>query len=735
MSVVVEPHWRARDPLTWLLALANAACLAFTTVDWILSAPTPRPSLLAFLGICLGPFLVAAGVALIAIVLWGREWRATALELGVALMVAVGFAVSAAKDGPFAVVIFCSASAGALGVGLVLAPAPWLLWCMLAVACSLYSANPTLASLGGALFVGAVCTLGVIELQARAALTRLVWRRDPSQEGRQWVYVRSRTSLAAALVAAAVVLATWLGVALGIAVYDDARASARGSRDERTRAVQPPSAVVQQWMESISLGSQTPQLTGDVLARAILSDGRSGERILDGRVVYFTVTTLDDFGSDRLQRTKSAAPSVLRDALDGEDDGWIELARPNARAPLVIASITQYAPRKSTATDLPLLRLQPLLAVKAEELAQLDDGTLLASAAKGRLEYAVAADPRTPQLNANFPGAAQHFDPRYLALPTADPALERIVRVAEEWSDQAESDAECALAIVERFQNDFTYSLEGTGADGLEGLARCLERRAGSCTPIAATCVVMLRSQGIPSRAVAGLLGKEFDSETGAYILRQRHGHAWVEAHFEGLGWVRLEPTPSSDSRTSGAAGVDPLDDVGAELAQQVQSLAAGDVSVAKLRELGAQLARAPSALAQAVGEGRTAALAVVGLVGLIVLAWLLRPARRALESAREASTPLGRARAYEERLVDALVKLGAQAGRARTLREIATSPTLRIEEELQPALARAVDVLNAVRFGGATLEREEQHELDELLRELKAARSEPSEPEVAPAT
>jgi hypothetical protein len=231
------------------------------------------------------------------------------------------------------------------------------------------------------------------------------------------------------------------------------------------------------------------------------------------------------------------------------------------------------------------------------------------------------------------------------------------------------------------------------------------------------------------------LLGKEFDSETGAYILRQRHGHAWVEAHFEGLGWVRLEPTPSSDSRTSGAAGVDPLDDVGAELAQQVQSLAAGDVSVAKLRELGAQLARAPSALAQAVGEGRTAALAVVGLVGLIVLAWLLRPARRALESAREASTPLGRARAYEERLVDALVKLGAQAGRARTLREIATSPTLRIEEELQPALARAVDVLNAVRFGGATLEREEQHELDELLRELKAARSEPSEPEVAPAT
>lgn len=246
----------------------------------------------------------------------------------------------------------------------------------------------------------------------------------------------------------------------------------------------------------------------------------------------------------------------------------------------------------------------------------------------------------------------------------------------------------------------------------------------------------MLRSQGIPSRAVAGLLGKEFDTETGAYILRQRHGHAWVEAHFEGLGWVRLEPTPSSDSRTGGgAAPVDPLEEVGAELAQQAQALASGDVSVETLRALGAQLARGPSAFAHAVAEGRTVALVVVGSLGLAVLVWLLRPARRAFESAREAATPLGRARAYEERLVEALVKLGARNNRASTLREIATSAMLRIDPELEPALERAVEVLYAARFGGATLQRDERGELEGLLRELEQARPVQSEPEVAPAT
>ena len=735
MSKPVLEHWKIKDPLTWLLGLAGACNFGFVALDSVFGSSQRLPPFGEYMLVLVCPFMVSLFWVLRAAKVWRDGRRASALSqaaLGVALAAAAAGQIG---DGRYGVAILAGVLSGALHAALHVAAAPWVLWCMVAMACSIYGWRPGLLSLSLVLLVSTVCALALIEVNARAALTRVVWRADPTQVGTPWLYLRSRLGSVTAMAACGVLLATWLVLTLGLAVYNDARESAAGKTADRQRRPQPSSAVVQEWMESISLGSQTPRLTGDVLARALLSDGRSGERILDGRVVYFTVTTLDDFGSDRLQRTKSSAPQVLRDAFDGEDDGWIEMARPNPRAPLLIASITQYAPRKSTANDLPLLRLQPLLAVRAEEVAQLDDGTLLASAAEGRLEYAVAADPRTPQLTANFSGDAQHFDPRYLALPTADPALERIVRVAQEWSDQAESDAECALAIVERFRNDFTYSLEGTGAEGLEGLARCLDRRAGYCTPIAATCVAMLRSQGIPSRAVAGLLGKEFDSETGAYILRQRHGHAWVEAHFEGLGWVRLEPTPSSDSRAAAAAGVDPLDDVGAELAQQVQSLAAGNVSVEKLRELGAQLARGPSALAQAVAEGRTAAFAVVGLLGLAVLVWLLRPARRAMASAREAATPLGRARAYEERLIEALVKLGARNDPASTLREIAASAALRFDAKLESALERAVELLYAARFGGATLHKDERAELDELLRELKAAHNARSELDAAPAT
>lgn len=728
-------HWADTN---WLAKLVVVASIAFAVLLRTMLGPSaPGGSTAGSEWIdglaSFGP----AAVTLVAQSQWERGRRAWAVVLVAGLAIgAIALAATASAEHALGLRVAQALLWIALANMLWRGPSAWVFWVLLASAALAHATHPGVVTLLGLFGMGTLSLLGLVEAHGGAVMRRFAARNDSAAARQAFFYLRPRVGLSTALVAACALLATWLVVSIGLAAYNEARESVSGSRDARTRAPQPPSAAAQQWMDSLSLGSQAPQLTSDVLARAVLSDGRSGERIVDGRVVYFTVTTLDDFGSDRLQRAKSSAPSVLRDELDGEDDGWIELARPNARAPLVIASITQLAPRKSTASDLPLLRLQPLLAVRAEEIAQLDDGTLLASAAEGRLEYAVAADPRSPQLTANFSGDAQHFDPRYLALPTADPALERIVRVAQEWSDQAESDAECALAIVERFRNDFTYSLEGTGAEGLEGLARCLDRRAGYCTPIAATCVAMLRSQGIPSRAVAGLLGKEFDSETGAYILRQRHGHAWVEAHFEGLGWVRLEPTPSSDSRASGvAAGVDPLDDVGAELAQQVQSLASGDVSVAKLRELGAQLARGPSALAQAVAEGRTAALAVVGALGLAVLVWLLRPARRAMASAREAATPLGRARAYEERLIEALVKLGARNDPASTLREIAASAALRIDAELEAALQRAVEVLYAARFGGATLGRDERQELDELLRELKAAHNARGELEAAPAT
>ncbi len=63
------------------------------------------------------------------------------------------------------------------------------------------------------------------------------------------------------------------------------------------------------------------------------------------------------------------------------------------------------------------------------------------------------------------------------------------------------------------------------------------------CTYYASAMVVMLRSQGIPARMVAGFAQGIWDAATGEYVVRERDAHTWVEVYFPGTGWIDFEPT------------------------------------------------------------------------------------------------------------------------------------------------------------------------------------------------
>jgi hypothetical protein len=58
--------------------------------------------------------------------------------------------------------------------------------------------------------------------------------------------------------------------------------------------------------------------------------------------------------------------------------------------------------------------------------------------------------------------------------------------------------------------------------------------------------VLMLRSQGIPARLIAGFLGGEHNPFEGYFIVRESNAHAWVEAYLPGEGWHIFDPTPPS---------------------------------------------------------------------------------------------------------------------------------------------------------------------------------------------
>lgn len=132
----------------------------------------------------------------------------------------------------------------------------------------------------------------------------------------------------------------------------------------------------------------------------------------------------------------------------------------------------------------------------------------------------------------------------YLQEPRVDP---RVRRLTAEVTASAPTDYERARAIEAYLHDKYTYTLELPRTAQADPIAHFLfERRAGHCEYFASSMALMLRTIGIPSRVVNGFRGGEFNEVTGAYIIRGRDAHSWVEAYFPGAGWISFDPTPAN---------------------------------------------------------------------------------------------------------------------------------------------------------------------------------------------
>jgi transglutaminase-like putative cysteine protease len=136
---------------------------------------------------------------------------------------------------------------------------------------------------------------------------------------------------------------------------------------------------------------------------------------------------------------------------------------------------------------------------------------------------------------------------RYGAVPADTPAV--VAETATEVTAEATSDYDRAVALQQFFRADggFTYSLDAPESGGLDVMSAFLEQRRGYCVQYASTMALMARTLGIPSRVAVGFLPGE---ETGPGVRQVgiRDAHAWPELFFDGVGWVRFEPTPSARS-------------------------------------------------------------------------------------------------------------------------------------------------------------------------------------------
>lgn len=134
----------------------------------------------------------------------------------------------------------------------------------------------------------------------------------------------------------------------------------------------------------------------------------------------------------------------------------------------------------------------------------------------------------------------------YLDLPETLP--ERVRDLAKAITADEHDPYTQALLIRDYLRKHYRYDLNVSnlpfGEDFVDYFL--FEDPKGYCTYFASSLSVLLRSIDIPTRYVEGFLMPN-QPENGYYQVAFSNAHAWVEAYFDGRGWVTLEATPSFD--------------------------------------------------------------------------------------------------------------------------------------------------------------------------------------------
>ncbi|WP_432502059.1 transglutaminase family protein [Kineococcus arenarius] len=191
---------------------------------------------------------------------------------------------------------------------------------------------------------------------------------------------------------------------------------------------------------------------------------------------------------------------------------------------------------------------------------------------------------------------------RYTALPDSLPQTVR--DAALEVTAESSDDYERAAALQRYFRSTggFTYSTTAPNDGGSDAVAAFLRDKSGFCVQFASAMAVMARSLDIPARVAIGFLPGE-ESTTGSWRISAQDAHAWPELYFEGVGWVRFEPTPATRTGQSPAYSV-----------PSVQ--AAAPATGAAVPSASAPAAAAPSATTSTATAGAAAQAATGPLTG-----------------------------------------------------------------------------------------------------------------------
>jgi hypothetical protein len=123
-------------------------------------------------------------------------------------------------------------------------------------------------------------------------------------------------------------------------------------------------------------------------------------------------------------------------------------------------------------------------------------------------------------------------------------------REATRLTEDARSPYEATLAVERwlRTTGGFRYEERPPGGTpaGPPLVDFVVRQRAGYCQHFAGAMALMVRMLGIPARVAVGFTSGKWDGDE--WQVRDVDAHAWVEAWFEGYGWLPFDPTPGRGS-------------------------------------------------------------------------------------------------------------------------------------------------------------------------------------------
>lgn len=213
---------------------------------------------------------------------------------------------------------------------------------------------------------------------------------------------------------------------------------------------------------------------------------------------------------------------------------------------------THNAPGIPALANLIELRPSPTARLRLDD-RELQTFRVIESTSEGVTYRAKSRIPEVPRerLIAASGNYARGFDgERLMDVFTHAPISGRAQTLARSLTEAFDSPYEKAEAI-ERYLRDisnfsYTTSLESlSSADPVDDFL--FNTRRGHCELFASSMCMMLRSVGIPSRVASGYRDGDWSAQDGAYIVRRRHAHLWVEVYFNGIGWHAFDPSGEAE--------------------------------------------------------------------------------------------------------------------------------------------------------------------------------------------